>query len=272
MSVQTSVLTQAAAAIAGQVHDGANIDIISRVASASTPQGVVAIRGTSDLLGRALATGDTPADDDDAIIASGVASTTGAQILSGATLNGVTGVSEIWPPRNVTLTFNSHADWDLTTAVVEGLDSYGAPCQETFLVPNGGNIVLTGTICFSRVLQVRLMAQTGTNGTLKVGTGTKIGAIDRKVLGIVMYDRTRMGGSPYAQYEDMPIVQRGKVWVTAEAAVTEGDEVYVRFVVTGDEQYGGLRGAPDSTDCGLVRRARWASTTTGAGLAVVELL
>jgi hypothetical protein len=59
--------------------------------------------------------------------------------------------------------------------------------------------------------------------------------------------------------------------VTAEAAVDVGQPVFVRFIATGDEQLGGMRGAADANDCAVLKGARWASKTTGAGLAVVEL-
>jgi hypothetical protein len=76
----------------------------------------------------------------------------------------------------------------------------------------------------------------------------------------------------YPSGATMDVVREGCVWVDAEAAVTEGDPVYVRLVVTGDEVYGAFRAAPDANDCGLLRRARFASTTSAAGKALVELL
>lgn len=271
MSVQTSYLTQAAQAVAGMLHDSGEADIVARVASATTPQGVIAIRGTTDKWARAIATGDTPVLDTDSI-ATVIATATTPVIATGAALDGVVGVTELWPPRNIVLTLNNHADWDPSTILVRGKDWSGAPCEEAFEVPNAGNVTLTGNTAFSFVDEVYIPAQTGTNGTLDVGTGVKIGPIDRKVIGIVRYDSTREGGAAFVQYEDMSIIQGGRVWVNAEAAVTEGDPVYVRFVVAGDEVYGAMRAAPDSTDCGLLHRARWASTTTGAALALVELL
>ncbi len=268
MPVQTSYNGGPSRAVAGMIAEG-GARVRSRVAEAATVAGQLAIRGTADGQARALASGDAPSADTDAIMTVQATATT-AQVCTGATLDGVVGTTVFWPPRNVTLTLNSHADWDPSTILVEGLDAFGAPCAEAFEVPNGGNVTLTGVVAFSRVVNVKIPPQTGTNGTLDVGLGLAIGAIDRKVEGIAVYDATREPEA-YGQYDDMPVLDQGFVWVTSEAAATKGDPVYVRFVVTGGEAYGAIRPTPDANDCGLLRAARYAETITGAGLAKIEL-
>lgn len=256
--------------VPGGLADQGPNDIVSASASASTNAGQLVIRSTADRVCRPLVTGDTPAADADAIATVIATATTAVNAVTTA-LDGAVGQTAFWPPRNVTLTLNSHADWDPSTIVVEGLGANGEPVSEAFEVPNGGNVTLTGTVAFSQVTAVKIPPQTGASGTLDVGLGVKIGPINRKVYGIAQHDTTRETG-PYEVYEEVPIVRKGRVLVTAETAVTRGDPVYVRFVVSGDEAYGGLSNAPDSTDCGLLEGARWGSTTTTTGqIAVLEI-
>ena len=105
----------------------------------------------------------------DAIVATG-ASTASEQTLTGSTLDGVVGDDPMNPARVLTMTFNSHADWDATTAVVTGLGPSGEAQTENFSIPNGGNATVAGTKRFSRVTQIVIPAQSGTSGTFTVGT------------------------------------------------------------------------------------------------------
>lgn len=270
-SAQTSYDNEPAIGYAGQLADVGPRDIASAANSSATgiAAGLVVLR-SGDRLVRPILSTDEPSADNDAIIASGVASATTAQAITSGSFNGAVGAGEISPPMNLTLTLNSHADWDPSTIVVEGLGPKGEPISEAFEVANGGNAVLTGTVPFSFVTAVKIPPQTGTNGTLLVGTGVKLGPLAKLAAGITLYDPMREPGA-YAQYERVSVLRRGRVLVSAEAAVTAGQPVYVRFVATGGEVRGALRGAPDSTDCALLPGARWATTTTGAGLAVVDL-
>lgn len=270
-SVQTSYSDDPAIGYAGQLTGNGPRDVGSAANSNATAiaPGLVVLRA-GDRLVRPILSTDEPVLDDDAIIASGVASATTRQVISGASLNGVIGAAEISPPRNVTLKFNSHGDWNDTTLVVQGLDVDGNPIEETFLVKEGGNETLAGVEHFAFVTAVVVPPGTSTNGTLLVGVGTSLGPLSRLAAGLSVYDPMREPGA-YAQYERLSVLKRGRAFVSAEAAVTEGQPVYVRFVATGGEVRGALRGAPDASDCALLPGARWASTTTGAGLAVINL-
>ena len=115
--------------------------------------------------------------DVDAIL-SGGASTAGVQTLTGASLNGVIGRAVMNPPRPVTITFSSDADWDATTAVVTGTDAAGAALTENFAIPNGGNATVTGTKYFRTVTQVVIPAQSGGGGTFTVGVRAPVAAVD----------------------------------------------------------------------------------------------
>ena len=210
-----------------------------------------------------------PAADADAILATGGASTAGTQSLTGGSLNGVIGVTEIFPPRNITLTFNSHADWDATNATITGTDENGVETTDTLAIPNGGNATVTGTVKFRFVTAIGIPAQTGTNGTFTAGVGESLGAVDHLVAGIAVLDVTRTSLN-YADGDLVPIAREGEFYVTSETAVKEGDPVWVRVVAGVGESLGAVRATPDSNDCVRIKDARFTSTNS-AGLSKLEL-
>jgi hypothetical protein len=113
--------------------------------------------------------------DVDAIIATG-GSTTGTQTLTGASLDGATGGDTMTPPRRLSFTFSSHADWDATMVTVEGLDQDGEGISETFLIPNGGNATVEGSTYFASVTSVVIPAQSGSGGTFTMGVRASVTA------------------------------------------------------------------------------------------------
>lgn len=205
-----------------------------------------------------------------AILATGGASSASPQTIVTTALNGAVGQGVISPAKNITLTFNSHADWDATTAVITGENEDGQIITESLAIPNGGNATVSGTIPFSRVTSIYIPAQTGTNGTFTAGTGTILGAVDNVVHGISLWDGSREPGV-YAVDAVMPVIKRGTVWVYTEGAVNPSLPVFARFVASGDEVLGAFRGSPDSTDCGRVRAAKWLDITSGAGFARLQI-
>jgi len=115
--------------------------------------------------------------DVDAIIATG-ASSASSQTLSGASLDGATGYRTMSPPRRLSFTFSSHADWDATTITVTGKDADGGTLTETFSVTNGGGTTATGSKLFARVTSVAIPAQTGAGGTFTMGVRAPITSSD----------------------------------------------------------------------------------------------
>lgn len=208
------------------------------------------------------------AADDDAILATG-GSTGGIQTLTGGSLDGVTGAGDIYPPRNLTMTFSSHANWDATTAVITGTDENGLTITENFSIPDAGNAVVTGATKFRSVTQIVIPAQSGTAGTFKVGVGLLLGAADHMVAGLVERDVTRTALN-FADGELVPVGRAGEWFVTSETAVKEGDPVWVRVLATGDEALGAVRATPDANDCVRLKGARFTSTNS-AGLSRLEL-
>lgn len=107
--------------------------------------------------------------DVDAIVATG-ASSLSEQTLTGSTLDGATGDDVMTEPRFITLILSSHANWDLTTAVLSGVDGNGNAVSENLTIPDGGNTTVTSTRRYLRVTSIVIPAQAGTSGTFTVGT------------------------------------------------------------------------------------------------------
>jgi hypothetical protein len=68
-----------------------------------------------------------------------------------------------------------------------------------------------------------------------------------------------------------PVMKKGRVWVSVEAAVSAGAAVYARFATGSFSQKGAFRGDADTASAAIVPNAKYITSTTGAGLAVVEL-
>lgn len=113
--------------------------------------------------------------DADAIVAT-LASSTSAQTLTGATLDGATGDDTMSTPRFITFTFSSHADWDATSATLAGIDGNGNAISETITIPNGGNATVTSTKRYLRVTSITIPIQAGAGGTATVGVRAPVTA------------------------------------------------------------------------------------------------
>lgn len=76
----------------------------------------------------------------------------------------------------------------------------------------------------------------------------------------------------YANGDEIAVMRSGYIWVYAEAAVTEEGAVYARHTANGGlTQLGAVRGDADTANAALVPNARFVSSTSGAGLAIVEV-
>ena len=114
--------------------------------------------------------------DVDAIVATG-ASSASEQTLSGASLDGASGGASLGQPRNITFTFSAHANWDATTATLNGLDGNGAAQTESIAIPNGGDATVTSTKRYLQVTSIVIPVQSGTSGTFTVGTRAPVTAV-----------------------------------------------------------------------------------------------
>lgn len=69
----------------------------------------------------------------------------------------------------------------------------------------------------------------------------------------------------------VPVLRKGRAWVVAKAAATEGTSV-VNVYWNGSVQKGTLSGSSDTTTTAVLPKARWITSSTGSdGLAVVEV-
>lgn len=68
------------------------------------------------------------------------------------------------------------------------------------------------------------------------------------------------------------VLRSGYAWARCEEAVAIGDPVYARVTAAGAEINGAVRNDPDGGDCILIKGARFASTSSAAGVALVELV
>lgn len=76
----------------------------------------------------------------------------------------------------------------------------------------------------------------------------------------------------YKQGEPMTVLFRGFVWVNVEEAVTAfSDPVYVRHTASGSLTPGNFRRSAAGGQAFLLKGARFVTSTTGAGLAVLQL-
>jgi hypothetical protein len=263
-NIQTAYDAAPATGYAGQLADAGPHFIVSGIPSADVVPGIVLLRSDTGL---GVAPPTAAAASATAILATGGASTAGTQTLSGASLNGAVGVTEMVPPRNVTLVLSNHADWDATSATVTGLDADGEVQTEALAIPNGGNATVTGTKLFASIVSVAIPAQTGTGGTFRVGTGTLFGDMTRHVAGASLYDAAKEPGVA-AAYGTVNVLRQGRVRMRSEGG-NPGDPVWVRITTSGAQVAGAVRSTQDGVTCTRLRGAQFKSTTA-SGIAVVD--
>lgn len=108
-----------------------------------------------------------------------IASAAGVETYVGAALDGVIGVLEMVPPRNVDITTTAHADIDAVAVVVTGTvrNKLGALIAQTdtITLTDGGNVTDAGIKAFSFVTSVVIPTQGGTGGALTIGFGDLVG-------------------------------------------------------------------------------------------------
>lgn len=67
------------------------------------------------------------------------------------------------------------------------------------------------------------------------------------------------------------VMRKGEAWVWSEQAVSPTDRVFVRHTASGNEKPGNFRKDADTANAAQLKGARFASTTTAAGLVKVEI-
>jgi hypothetical protein len=99
------------------------------------------------------------------------------------------------------------------------------------------------------------------------------GAVTTTGIGISFCDLTKEYDSTgYATGDEIPVVRKGYVLCQVEDAVTEEGAVFARITASGgNTQLGKLRSDADSGNATAVPNARFRSTASAGGLAVVEV-
>jgi hypothetical protein len=96
-------------------------------------------------------------------------------------------------------------------------------------------------------------------------------------LGVVVADQARaqnpaFANPVYPQYAAVPCMRKGRIWVNAETACTDGTSPYVRYGAGGSGINGNFAGAAGANLAQMPSgQAIFRGTTSGAGYAVVEL-
>lgn len=251
----------------------------SKIAEGAIRAGLLVSRGTSD--DQVIPMAALPAADTDAI-ATLLASAASAVVFSDTDLDGAIGAGRIFPARGVSLTLNSHADWDATTAYVRGLDADGNRVTESFTIPDAGNATVDGNlgIAFSQVLSVHIPAQTGTNGTCDVGlVSDQSIELSTRDMGVAVYDRVREPSATstvtFDDEETLSVLYSGDIAVIVETAVVPGDAVGIRVVESGADLRGQFAKMPAEDPAALafapLLGATFESTTAIDGVAIVRL-
>lgn len=108
----------------------------------------------------------------------------------------------------------------------------------------------------------------GTLGTQSVLPTSAAEITDGSLQGISVKTHSQVSGANtdhYAQYEPMPVLEMGIIWMRAEDPVSEGDRPFIRFAAgAGGTELGAVRSDADTASASEAPAAvRFASSTTG---------
>lgn len=96
--------------------------------------------------------------------------------------------------------------------------------------------------------------------------------IDGSCFGVAVSHTAQSGTDGWEHGSSVTILNKGRVWMTAEDAVTLGDAVYVRYTANGTgKDVGQVRSDADTSKAAALTRAKFASTAGAGELVLVEL-
>lgn len=102
--------------------------------------------------------------------------------------------------------------------------------------------------------------------------GKALGIAPSRVTSDSRFPTSYTDGSTYQTGDNVGAIASGAVWVIVEEAVTRGGTVYVRHTANGgNTQLGACRSDADTANAAALTGARYLSTTSGAGLALVAI-
>lgn len=98
-----------------------------------------------------------------------------------------------------------------------------------------------------------------------------------KIRGIAVRDLTEENGSAaadntYPADSRVAVMKKGRIWVPVEEAVSPSSDVYTRYTAGGgNTQLGAFRTDADSSKALQITQARFLTSTSGAGRALLEI-
>lgn len=172
---QTAVTQNITARYPGRVSTTVPKRVVSRLAAAAIPFGLLLLASPTDADGLVRAPANLSAADVDAIMTgtNGV-SAAGAQTFDAADFDGVVGPALMRPARMVTLTFDAHADWNPTWGTFWGIDEAGELVSEPFLLATSAAVQLRNR--YRKAVKIVIPAQSGAGGTFTVGYAANVSA------------------------------------------------------------------------------------------------
>lgn len=281
--MQTSIASAPTIAKEGLLYDaGHSPDALVTALVDETngiPPGRLVVRSlsTGDWCGRLP---DANAADPNAFIDT-IATTTGVQTFDTAMeFDGETGLGIIYPPSRVDLVLSSHSDWNATTGVLTYLDEFGIKRVENLTIPDAGNATVSSVGFARQIISLVIPAQESTGGTADLGYQGPGGRIyaNYGLVGISAFTHKTLqtpSSSNNEVYEDndsMPVLRRGRIWVVSEDACNPNEAVYARCASgSGGSVLGKFRTDDDSNTAIAVPGARWLTSASAGGLAVLEV-
>ena len=268
------------AAYEGQVADVESARYsISKVAEGDIRVGLLLEQGTSHNQIAPLSA--LPVLDDDSITATPLASAAVAAEYGFASFDGAVGSNPMGVCQRYTIELNNHADWLDSVGQVIYEEPSGAEVAEDFLIPAGGNTILTTDGIGRRFKLISIPAQGGVNGTITIGTTpTAYGLNPDFFRGVGIYDRMAMPSDTTTVTVDdesvISILPKGRIWVISETAVTAaqvalgGADAYVRMVTAGADVRGQFRSSP-AANFAKLPGAKLLTVCDADGLTVLEL-
>lgn len=151
------------------------------------------------------------------------------------------------------LTHSGDVTADAATEIEFGaglvIDTSRSPSNGRLAVklPDAAGNVFAGIAVYDRVQQVN--------------SGTPAG----------LADLTTTEGVVYPASEPIRLRRKGRLRVYCEQAVNPADPVFVRYAANGGLIPGNFRKDADTSRAFQIANASWVKTTTGAGLAVIEI-
>ena len=162
---------------------------------------------------------NAPASADD-LIKLDFATSTSAQVITGAGLDGTVGGHKFIAPRTVCVTQDAGLHYTHLNVTVKGLDAQGKAVTDTLLLlATGGPNTVGGVKFFAQILEIDIPGQVDTGGVLSFGLGLDSSASDTKKLGLSRSPKARTGALfIQEEYVDGSLVTSGALTLASSDA------------------------------------------------------